>query len=159
MSLMRTAAYSLVVPMSLTIVVPWVLLRGEGISEWAWDGPRWLGGLPILAGAALYCWCAWEFSTTGRGTPSPFDPPQALVARGPYRMVRNPMYIAVTLIVFGESLLLSSLWLLRYALGTVVFVHALVVLWEEPSLRRRYGTAYDDYLRAVPRWLPRLRRC
>ena len=158
MSLPKTALYTLVVPLALTVAIPWALLRCESAPP-AWDlgWSRWLGLAPMALGAALYLWCAWELATAGRGTPNPVDPPLALVARGPYRFVRNPMYVAVNAVILGEVLLFRSVWLAKYALGSLVFVQCLVVLWEEPGLRRRHGEAYDAYRAAVPRWFPRRR--
>ncbi len=159
MSLAKTAIYTLLVPVALTVLIPWALVHGDGnVPTWGGGPWRWLGLAPMALGAALYLWCAWEFATAGRGTPNPADPPRALVARGPYRVVRNPMYVAVNAVIIGEALLFRSAWLTKYALGSLVFVQCLVVLWEEPGLRRRYGDGYMAYCAAVPRWFPRLRR-
>jgi protein-S-isoprenylcysteine O-methyltransferase Ste14 len=80
------------------------------------------------------------------------------VAVGPYRWVRNPIYIGAFLIVTGEAWLFVSVPLLAYDLALGLGFHLLVVAYEEPSLRRRFGEEYERYRRAVPRWVPRLPR-
>src|SRR5207248_4854486 len=91
----------------------------------------------------------------GKGTPAPIDAPKVLVKEGPYRWVRNPMYIAVLSVVIGEAILFRSFLLAGYALLVAVVVHMFVVFVEEPSLRSQFGESYETYLRTVPRWLPR----
>ena len=113
--------------------------------------------MPIVFGACVYFWCAWDFATHGRGSPAPVAPPKQLVARGLYRHVRNPMYVGVAAILLGEALLFASLALLWYAVAIVFGFNLFVLLYEEPTLRRKFGDAYERYCRAVPRWIPRLR--
>jgi len=147
----KLLVFTVVVPGTVTLLVPSALLGGA---------PRpiaaigWLGLLPIAAGAALYFRCAWDFGATGQGTPAPIDPPKRLVVRGLYRRVRNPMYEGVLLVLFGESLFFGSAALLRYALLVWAFFHMMVVLYEEPALRRQFGPEYDAYRGRVGRWLP-----
>jgi protein-S-isoprenylcysteine O-methyltransferase Ste14 len=109
-------------------------------------------------GLVILLWSFWDFIYAGRGTPLPLDPPKFLVARGPYRFVRNPMYVGVELILLGESLLFESAILVIYALAAGAFFHHFVVLYEERTLRRKFGNRYAEYCRAVPRWLPRFRQ-
>jgi protein-S-isoprenylcysteine O-methyltransferase Ste14 len=113
------------------------------------------GVLLIALGAAGYLWCALDFAFAGHGTPAPIDPPKALVVRGLYRYARNPMYISVLLVLFGESVLLRSWTLCRYALIVWAGFHFFVLLYEEPTLRDKFGASYDDYCKRVSRWLPR----
>jgi protein-S-isoprenylcysteine O-methyltransferase Ste14 len=101
--------------------------------------------------------CIVEFARTGRGTLSPMDPPRVLVVRGLYRYVRNPMYLSVTLIVWGEILLTRSVALLVYWVVWFEAVNLFVIGYEEPVLRRQFGAGYDRYAAAVGRWLPRSR--
>jgi protein-S-isoprenylcysteine O-methyltransferase Ste14 len=151
-TLLKTAVYSAVVPTLVTVVVPWWLLRSEhaGVPGLGW---RSLGAVLIVPGALLYGWCAWTFVIVGRGTPNPADPPLELVARGPYRRVRNPMYLACLMIILGEAIAWPSTWLWKYALGSAAVMHALA-WWEEGVMRRRFGDRYESYRRRVPRWIP-----
>jgi len=91
----------------------------------------------------------------GGGTPATFDPPRALVATGPYRWVRNPMYLGALLLLVGEAVLFDASVLFRYAAGFAVVTHLFVVLYDEPTLRRKFGDSYDRYRATVPRWIPR----
>lgn len=82
------------------------------------------------------------------------DPPKQLVASGPYRLVRNPMYIAVLTVLLGEAALFGAVELALFAGGFFLVVHAFVLLYEEPTLMRQFGAAYDEYCSRVRRWLP-----
>ena len=122
-------------------------------------GGATVAGLALVAlGAAGYIVCALDFVVTGRGTPAPLDPPRTLVASRLYRFTRNPMYVAVLLALFGETIALGSATLLVYSLMIALLFHLFVVLYEEPALRDRFGPTYDGYCAAVPRWLPRPHR-
>ena len=101
--------------------------------------------------------CIFEFAHTGRGTLAPVDPPRVLVVRGLYRYVRNPMYLSVTLIVWGEILLTRSVALIAYWLAWFVAANLFVRGYEEPALRRQFGSDYDRYAAKVGRWMPKLR--
>jgi len=115
---------------------------------------RLLGVLPLLTGALLFLWVTWIFALVGGGTPLVFDSPVRFVSIGPYLRVRNPMYIADTLIVTGEAVLLESSAILVYAGLLWLGLHLLVVALEEPRLQRRFGARYKEYCDRVPRWIP-----
>ncbi len=119
--------------------------------------PRLLGAIPLLAGAALMLACVWRFGSQGEGTPAPFDPPRRLVVAGPYRYVRNPMYWGMALFLVGEAALFAdaSVRLVLYGAALVSGVNLFLRLYEEPSLRRRFGDDYARYCSNVGRWLPR----
>ena len=94
----------------------------------------------------------------GLGTPAPLAPTEHLVVGGLYRYVRNPMYTAVVATILGQALVLRQPVLLIWAALVAVAVASFVIFYEEPTLSRRYGTEYDAYKEAVPRWLPHLDR-
>jgi protein-S-isoprenylcysteine O-methyltransferase Ste14 len=96
-----------------------------------------------------------QFVVDGLGTPAPPAPTDVLVSRGLYRYVRNPMYLAVLAAIVGQAALLARPVLLAYAAAVAAGFVAFVRWYEEPSLRRRYGVAYDEYRERVPGWLPR----
>lgn len=111
--------------------------------------------LPVLGvGVSALLWCVRDFYVSGRGTLAPWDPPKRLVVVGLYRFVRNPMYVAVLMILVGWSLLYRSWLLLAYAIVVATVFHLRVVLYEEPWLKRQFGTEWDHYAARVPRWLP-----
>lgn len=151
----RNLVFTVVVPGLGGVWVPWWILTHDGHTS----GPGAWEAVPVIAaGAALYVWCVWNFAAVGRGTPGLWDAPSRVVAAGPYRWVRNPIYIAALLVVLGEAWLFLSFPLLVYAGEMAVFFHLFVVGYEEPTLRRRFGSAYLEYKRMVPRWIPRLPR-
>jgi protein-S-isoprenylcysteine O-methyltransferase Ste14 len=108
-----------------------------------------------VAGGALALWCILTFALVGRGTPAPFDPPRKLVVRGPYRYVRNPMYIGAALALCGAALFYRSILLFGYAGVFLLAMHVFVVTYEEPTLVRLFGTEYEAYRARVGRWLTR----
>jgi protein-S-isoprenylcysteine O-methyltransferase Ste14 len=117
----------------------------------------WGAGLCFaVAGAVLMVWTMRLFAAQGGGTPAPWRPVRNFIVRGPYRYVRNPMLAGVILVLVAEAILLQSIpifgWMVAFvALNTIYFA-----LSEEPQLEQRFGKAYADYKRHVPRWLPRL---
>jgi protein-S-isoprenylcysteine O-methyltransferase Ste14 len=133
-------------------LVPWLLTRWR--SD---DQPlalRVLGGILLAIGAALVLETTARFALQGRGTPAPWAPPRRFVARGSYRYVRSPMYLGVLALIVGQALLLGREILFAWALVAWLLFHAFLVLHEEPGLRRRFGSQYEDYTQRVRRWLP-----
>ena len=114
------------------------------------------GILFLLGGALLFLYCAYLFSTVGKGTPVLSDPPKKLVARGPYYYTRNPLYIAQMSLLLGYACVLGHALLFVYAIIMLPFYHAVVIFIEEPGLRKRLGSDYILYTKKVPRWLPRI---
>jgi protein-S-isoprenylcysteine O-methyltransferase Ste14 len=137
----------------------WVGLRGSLRAPFD-DSLRWAGLVFMLPGAVIMLSCVLNFGTAGRGTPAPFDPPRRLVRRDFYLYVRNPMYVGMALFLIGEAVMFAKFrWgLLIYAAVVAAVTHAFVVLYEEPTLRRKFGPDYEQYCATVPRWLPRLPR-
>jgi protein-S-isoprenylcysteine O-methyltransferase Ste14 len=138
----------------------WVALMSRALDKYLpFRIPGWLiapGVVLFLAGAALALTTIVYFILEGRGTPAIFDPPKRFVPHGPYRLVRNPMYIGGAAMLLGLGLYLTSAAMALFALVAVLLFHTYVVFAEEPGLRKRFGREYEDYCRAVPRWLPRL---
>ncbi len=113
------------------------------------------GAILVVLGGVLVLACAGVFISRGRGTPAIFDAPRAFVAIGPYRYVRNPMYIGGLVLFIGFGLYERSISILFLALLFFALVHLFVLFYEEPTLTRRFGSSYREYLRAVRRWIPR----
>ena len=149
---LRNFLFTVVIPGSGGVYVPWLILTRHGASP---APVAWPAAAVIAIGVLLYLWCLWVFAAVGRGTPGPWDPPRRFVAVGPYRWVRNPIYLAGMVIVLGEAWLFGSTALLLYAVGVAVAFHLLVVAYEEPRLRDRFGEQYEAYRQAVSRWVPR----
>ncbi len=120
--------------------------------------PAWTavpGLAAMVVGAALVCLCIALFVGVGRGTPAPFDAPRRFVAVGPYRVVRNPMYVGGFSLLLGWALYRHSASVVLLAAGWLLLVHLFVIGYEEPALRRKFGADYLRYLEGVPRWIPR----
>jgi protein-S-isoprenylcysteine O-methyltransferase Ste14 len=153
--LLKTIIFTIVVPCTVTILLPYYFLSSRKSLLPAQIGSFQNGGaLAILFGTAIYFRCAWDFTFAGRGTPAPVDPPKELVVRGLYRYVRNPMYVGVLSILFGEALLFESRVLFQYAAGVFLIFFLVVVVYEEPVLRHKFGESYRQYCESVPRWIP-----
>ena len=149
---MRHLLAIVILPGTVTLVVPALLLDDAALAPWPL---ALLGALLLAAGIAMFVWTVALFAGIGRGTLAPWDPPTKLVARGPYRLVRNPMITAVVSVLLGEAALFGSLALLAWA-GIVFAINAVYFpLVEEPMLRDRFGVEYDEYAAHTPRWLPR----
>jgi len=154
---MRTLVYATAFVGFLLVWLPARLLSATGIHRPpAFASPQIAGIAVLTLGAALVLWCVTSFIRLGKGTPAPFDAPRRLVVRGPYRFVRNPMYIGAALVLAGAALFYGSLWLLAYAAGFLIVFHLFVVLYEEPTLRRSFGPDYAAYCHHVRRWWPLL---
>ncbi len=134
----------------------WILRNGSSEVRVEWGILQYLSLLAILLGFAIYARCVWDFATTGGGTPAPIDAPRVLVVRGLYRHVRNPIYLGVLLLLLGEAGVFESWSLMVYAVAVFVVFHLFVVLYEEPTLRGKFGDSYERYCRSVSRWIPRL---
>lgn len=151
-----------ILPGTVTILVPVWIGRAYGRTL-ALGGAPWqlavqLLGVALLAvGLLLFIASLRRFATEGKGTLAPWDPPDALVLRGPYRFVRNPMISGVIFVLFGEATVLLSpphaAWAAAFLLVNLVYIP----LVEEPQLEQRFGEPYTEYRRHVRRFLPRLR--
>ena len=153
---LRTLIFTVFVPGFWTLLVPyWLVGRAARIDL---RGAGAVGCALIVLGAALYVTCAfWGFALRGKGTPAPIDPPKKLIAEGPYRIVRNPMYWSVAFVMLGEALVFRSMALGEIAAVFFASTMLFVMVYEEPVLRHTFGAEYEEYCRRVPRWIPRLR--
>lgn len=159
-------------PFRMLVVLRAALYASAFVLLWAWLAasvqpldarlpftiPLWarpLGLALVLTGALLALWCITTFVAKGRGTPAPFDPPREFVAAGPYRYVRNPMYIGGFGVLLGAGLALRSPSIIGLAFLFLLLTHLLVLLYEEPALASRFGEPYLQYKSSVHRWLPR----
>jgi protein-S-isoprenylcysteine O-methyltransferase Ste14 len=117
-----------------------------------------IAGLGLLViGLSLFVSSLRRFASDGKGTLAPWDPPRHLVIRGPYRYVRNPMISGVVFVLFGEALVLLSGPHFQWALIFLLINFIYIPLFEEQQLKQRFGEAYIEYCRHVPRLVPRLR--
>lgn len=156
-AILGSAAFLVVAPGTLAVYLPWMFCR------WRIAPPllgffaiRVMGLLMIIAGLPILLDSFGHFAIHGLGTPAPVAPPQRLVVSGLYRYVRNPMYVAVSLLIMGQGLFFGSESVLEYGLVVWLGFTAFVVLYEEPTLRGKFGKEYENYCAKVHRWIPRL---
>jgi protein-S-isoprenylcysteine O-methyltransferase Ste14 len=155
---LRGLIFTALVPFVVGYLVPQNLRGPAGVATGAWQ----MGYVLFSVGAALYLWCLVCFLLAG-GTPAIFfthhfnflvgKEPLDVVRNGPYRFSRNPMYVGVVTAIFGQALLYRSRPVFVYGVCTALTFHLVVVLLEEPHLRRARGEGYEAYLHRVPRWL------
>jgi len=153
-ALVGSAAFFVVAPGTVAGILPWL------ITHWRFGADATLGlgiaGAALIAcGLAILVECFLRFALKGRGTPAPIAAPKELVVSGFYAHVRNPMYVAVLLIVFGQCLLFASAALIAYGVTVWFAFIVFVIYYEEPRLRREFPETYPAYAEHVPRWIPR----
>ncbi|MBI3769742.1 MAG: isoprenylcysteine carboxylmethyltransferase family protein [Deltaproteobacteria bacterium] len=143
--------------MTVIVYVPHVLTHWE-LRPPLFPGARVAGIALFLAGLPLFVAFNLRFVREGEGTPAPIAPTRRLVVGGPFRYVRNAGYLAVLALVAAQGFFFGSGLVLAYAAALFVLFHGFVLLYEEPTLRRRFGGEYDAYCRQVPRWIPHFPR-
>jgi protein-S-isoprenylcysteine O-methyltransferase Ste14 len=156
MKVVRSLSPIVILPGFFCVVLPFVL--NHFLLHIALGTPIHLFPLIFVAGAFLMiAYCQSVFWIHGDGTFSPWDPPARLVIYGPYRYIKNPIYVSVVLILLSYAAIYESLWLLAYALVFFTYINTVDLFVEEPILRNKFGADYIDYGRQVKRWIPRLR--
>lgn len=152
-----TIVFLVIAPGIVAGLIPWLITGWNASWPGGWG---WLvavvSAVLILAGVVVLLDAFVRFARAD-GTPAPPVPTAHLVVVGPYRFVRNPMYLAVLAIILGQALLFASWWTALYAGIVFVAVFAFVRLYEEPTLEDAYGDEYREYRRAVRGWIPRVR--
>lgn len=153
-ALIGSAAFLVIAPGTVAGLVPWLITKWR-VGEGASSGYSIIGGILIALSLALLIECFVRFAVKGSGTPAPIAPPNKLVVTGAYARVRNPMYVAVIGLIFGQALWFANAGLIAYGI-TIAFVFTLfVIYYEEPRLRRAFPDDYPAYFENVPRWRPR----
>jgi protein-S-isoprenylcysteine O-methyltransferase Ste14 len=157
--ILKASLSAILLPGAVIVLGPYLILsRSESA---VWPGLSVESAVAVilgLLGIGVLLHCIWSFAVQGKGALAPVDPPKVLVVCGVYRYTRNPMYVAVLTVLVAEALFFGSRTLAIYAGAAFFCFHLFVVLYEEPHLRRQFGTSYKEYCRAVPRWGVSLRR-
>jgi protein-S-isoprenylcysteine O-methyltransferase Ste14 len=156
--ILGSAVFLVIAPGIVAGYVPWRICRwhvAAPLLGFSWI--RVIGVLLIAAGLPVLLDSFARFALQGLGTPAPVYPTQHLVVSGWYRYVRNPMYVAVASLIFGQGLFFGTMGVLEYGAAVWVCFFLFVLLYEEPTLRRSFGADYEAFCANVPRWIPRLR--
>ena len=133
---------------ALDRLLPWPLAT----SFEALAALRWTGGALVVAGVLLDLWSIGVFGRAGTSA-LPFRPASTLVADGPYRWSRNPMYLGMTLTLLGVGLYLGRGWIALSAFLAMLVIDRYAIAREERYLERTFGAGYLGYRRRVRRWL------
>ncbi|HEX3013578.1 MAG TPA: isoprenylcysteine carboxylmethyltransferase family protein [Methanobacterium sp.] len=162
MKLIVRALFSLILPVTITIIIPVLVILGFNNHLLAFNSALSgamlaIGTFLIVLGLGFVIYTNHAFFRIGKGTLAPWDPPKKLVVAGLYRYVRNPMISGVLMIVLGESLIFASIDLLILFILFFIVNHVYFVYLEEPGLVKRFGNDYILYRKNVPRWIPRLK--
>ena len=153
--LARALTYAVFFVGFFLVVLPARVLSSAGVARPPVGGVWQVAGLSVAAiGALLALACIFAFVFVGGGTQAPFDPPRRLVVRGPYRFIRNPMYVGASAALAGAALFYRSISLAAYACGFLLVSHLFVLWFEEPTLRRTFDGEYDTYCTRTGRWWP-----
>lgn len=154
---MKTVLKFLVFPVAVwTVMIGFALL--DGVFHWHGIYAPRAGWAMIVAAAALGLWCARLFRVVGQGTPHPFVlKTKRMVARGPYRYVRNPMMWAFGMVIAGAALAAGSAGLWLGLTTFVIFAVTFVPRYEERDMLLRFGDEHRKYCEKVPRWVPKIR--
>jgi protein-S-isoprenylcysteine O-methyltransferase Ste14 len=154
-SVARAVTYAALFIALIFIYLPGRLLTWSGVVRPEANGASQIVGVIVGGvGTVIAFWCIFAFVFVGKGTPAPIDPPRQLVIRGPYRFVRNPMYIGAALVLAGLSIFYESISVALYAGLFLLAAHIFVVVYEEPTLRQTFGQEYEVYCARVKRWWP-----
>jgi protein-S-isoprenylcysteine O-methyltransferase Ste14 len=156
-AVLGSAVFFVVAPCTLAGLIPWL------ITGWQLQQPflgleltRSMGAVIILAGVLVLGDAFARFALQGLGTPAPIAPPRNLVVTGLYRYVRNPIFVALVAIILGQAVLMGDWHLIVYGALLWLAFHVQVVAYEEPTLKQTFGTEYEAFRAAVPRWIPRM---
>lgn len=158
LAILGSAIFLVIAPGIVAGYMPWRISRWHiGAPLLGISSSRFVGVLLIVAGIPVVLDSFARFALQGLGTPAPVFPTRHLVVSGFFRYVRNPTYVAVVSLILGQGLLFGSIRLLEYGMAVCVGFYLLVLIYEEPVLRERYGREYEEFCTNVPRWIPRLR--
>ena len=156
-AILGSAVFLVVAPGTLAVYGPWAFSRWHVAPPLLGFFPfRVIGVLLMALGLPVLLDSFARFAIQGLGTLAPIAPPQHLVVTGLYRYVRNPMYVAVSSLIFGQGLFFGNVSILEYGLAVWLGFHIFVLAYEEPTLRGKFGDEYKEFCAHVRRWWPRI---
>lgn len=157
MKVILAVLITILIPGTLFFFLPFLLIWLGYFNLFTLPALQYLAWIAWFAGGVLAVWTISDFWMKGRGTPAPNAPPHELVVSGPYRFTRNPMYLGALLILLGYVFWAQTWVQLVYFMLAWIGLHVMLIYFEEPNLRKRYGAAYEAYCRHTPRWLLRMK--
>lgn len=115
--------------------------------------PAQLAGAALLAAAGTLAFTAFRAMARARTEVNPYRPTTAIVTTGPFRFSRNPIYLSLTLLYLGVTLLFGALWPLLLLAPLLAVMHGGVIAREERYLDGKFGDEYRRFRARVRRWL------
>ena len=134
-------------PVPLGLAVVW-LKTGEVDGAW----PVAIGSAMVIVGELLRLWAVRHIGTISRTRTSTRQGP--LITSGPFRLVRNPLYLGNWMIWSGLVVASRLVWMLPITWAVFALQYGTMVIWEEARLRSMFGRQYDRYALDVSRWVP-----
>jgi protein-S-isoprenylcysteine O-methyltransferase Ste14 len=151
-----TIVFLIVTPGTVAGLIPALITGWRMPSAWGPPIAAAIGAGALIIAGILVLLDSFARFAIAMGTPAPVAPTEHLVVVGPYRFVRNPMYLAVVAIILGQALLFGSWAVVVYAVIVMIAVAAFVYSYEQPTLERTFGDEYREYKKHVRAWVPRL---
>jgi protein-S-isoprenylcysteine O-methyltransferase Ste14 len=136
----------------LAMVAGWLAQRQWPMPFIAHDTALWVG-LAFVAVGLVMALMSIITMLRGHGAVNTNLQSSALVVSGIYRISRNPMYVALTLMYIGFAISMSLPWSLILLPFILIFIQTVVIAREEASLEKTFGQPYTDYKARVRRWL------
>jgi len=156
MTMFKSLLFFILVPGLLIGYIPYTISNSD-VEVFKLGILHYLAFPLLLIGGVSGLWCLWNFTVNGKGTPAPIDPPKELVVVGLYRYVRNPMYVSGIVTLLGWFFWSPSLPLIIAPFLFLTAAHLFVTIYEEPTLKKKFGAAYEEYIKQIPRWIPKLK--
>lgn len=150
----RNLVFTILQPGIVAGLIPYLVVRDQLGQTLSFQQTHQIFGLLVfMIGFVVMIYCIYQFAVDGRGTLSPFDRTQKLVAKGLYRFSRNPMYVGVLGMLSGEAVFFQGPLLWIYSLLVFTLFNVFIFFIEEPRLKKDFGEAYLEYCRKVRRWI------
>lgn len=141
---------------------PVIFLAGLAIgsaAEWIWPAPllpqavQYAVGFALMGVSAVIAALGFREFARHRTPVDPQKPTEAIIATGPYRYSRNPLYLSLGLLYAGIAIAVDGIWLMVMLVPVLIVLHYGVILREEAYLERKFPDAYPAYKARVRRWL------
>ena len=113
---------------------------------------RYAGPLLTVASFGPFLWAGYSMRAGGASIPTG-EPTETIVVRGPYKLSRNPIYLAMVLLQAAVGVWANSLWFFVLAAVSAILLWWGVISREEQYLERKFGAEYVAYKARVRRWL------
>jgi protein-S-isoprenylcysteine O-methyltransferase Ste14 len=110
-----------------------------------------VGLVLVVFGVGIAMWGRRKMQAAGTNV-DPHRPATVLVKTGPFRFSRNPLYMALTLLFLGLSLVVNTWWGIVLLFPVLIIMHWGVILREERYLDQKFGASYQEYRSKVRRY-------